>query len=134
MTDVINKRSLFLIRWSPLFFLTAITWAVLAWRHQPMSWAYLAMCVAVGLVCGALIIVNLRKDGSPLFFVLWYMVFISAPTFIAAVLYSDYEGKMNYRYMSAVVASVLGLMVVFRHRLMKLPVADAEQIVGREPR
>jgi len=99
-----------------------------------MSAGYFLACLAVGLICGALVVADFWNDFSPLIFVLWYMVFISAPMFIGAFLYSDFESKMNYQYMSVVVASILGLIVVFRGRLTKSATGDAEQIVGRERR
>jgi len=129
-----NKRTQFIVRWSPLLFAAATIWAILAWRHQPASFGYFSACVTVGLVCGVLVVADFWKDFSPLISMLWYMVFVSAPMFIGAFLYSDFENKMNYRYMSVVVASILGLIVVFRGRLTRPATGDAEQIVAREPR
>jgi uncharacterized membrane protein len=134
MAATVNKRTQFIARWSPLLFAAATVWAIAAWRNKPMSAGYFLACVAVGLICGVLVVADFWKDFSPLIFVLWYMVFISAPMFIGAFLYSDFESKMNYQYMSVVVASILGLIVVFRGRLTKSATGDAEQIVGRERR
>lgn len=119
-----NKR----IQWSPLLFAIAAIWAILAWLHKPASFGYLSACIVVGFVCGALIIVDLWKEFSPLVFILWNLVFFSSPMFIAAFLYSDFDGKMNYQYMSVVVASVLGLIAGFRGPLIKSGASDAEQI------
>lgn len=120
MVPAINKRTRFMIRWSPLLFAGATIWAILSWRHNPASFGYFLACFAVGLVCGALNIVDLWKDVSPLVYVFWIMVFFSAPMFIGAIIYSDVDAKMNYQYMSVVVASILGVIVVFRGRLLKL--------------
>ena len=121
-----------------MFFVAATAWAILAWLHKPVSVAYILACIAVGLFCGALIIVDLWKNLSPLVFVLVYMVFISSPMFLSAILLSDYDGglsrKLTYGYMSVVLASILGLVVAFRRRLLKWASGDAQQIVGREPR
>ncbi|HEY5884077.1 MAG TPA: hypothetical protein VIT88_05285 [Pyrinomonadaceae bacterium] len=122
----INKRTRLLVRWSPLLLAASTIWTILVWRHEPGSFVYFSACVAVGLVCGALIIADLWKEISPLVYMLWVMVFISSPMFIAAILYSDFQGKMNYQYMSLVIATILGLMVLFRGRLMKLALHDSK--------
>jgi len=121
-----------MIQWSPLLFAAATIWAILAWRHNPASFGYFLACFAVGLACGALNVVDLLEDVPPLVHMFWILVFISAPMFIGAILYSDFDAKMNYQYMSVVVASILGVIVVFRRRLMKLASVDAEQSVGPE--
>ena len=67
------------------------------------------------------------------------MVFIAAPLFLNAFFFSDFEGgpgrAMSYQYMSVVMASILGVVVIFRGRLIKRTQADdAEQLVGPERR
>jgi len=114
--------------------MAAAVWVFLAWRHEPSSIGHFLAYLGIGLLCGALIIVDFWKNISPLVHLLWYMVFISAPMFVGAILFSDFSGKMTYQYMSVVVASILGWFVVFRGRLLNWSTNDAEQIVGRERR
>ena len=138
-TERINKRITFIVRWSPLFFALASLWAFLSWRHRGVNIPYVLACIAVGLLCGVLIIVDHSKNSSPLLYVLWFMIFISAPMFLNAFFFpgleEDFAGKMSYQYMSVVLASILGLVTILRQRIIKrVAEGDAQQIVGPERR
>jgi surface polysaccharide O-acyltransferase-like enzyme len=137
-TEKINRRPRFIVRWSPLFFVLATVWAFFSWRHHPVSIPYVLACVAIGLFCGALIIADNLKHSTPLLYVLWIVVFISAPMFLNALFFPNLDrnlGKMSYQYMSVVVASILGLVTILRNRILRhFAEADAEQIVGPERR
>jgi uncharacterized membrane protein YfbV (UPF0208 family) len=135
-TERINKRTRFTIRWSPLFLALAVVWLYLCWRHQPISVAYIVACVGVGLCVGGLFIMDYWKNQYPLLTFLAFLVYSSAPDLLG-LFFPKLDvllgGKISYQYMSAVLVSILGLVVILRRPIMRrLAQADVEQIVGPE--
>jgi hypothetical protein len=134
-TERINRRVGFIVQWSPLFLTLASVWVFLSWRNRSLNIPYILACVAVGLFCGALIILERRKNSSPLLYVLWIMVFFSAPLFLNEVFFpglNDAEDKLSFQYTSIVVASIFSLVVIFRKRIIRHVAPDARQSIGSE--
>lgn len=130
--EVNNSRLRSIVRWAPLLFGITSVWALLSWRHQFASISYLLACILVGLVCGALIIADLRPDSSPLLYLLWFLIFLSAPTILGEFLFADLKAKgmmeMSHQYISVVLSSILGLFTILRRRiLVNVARHDAEQ-------
>jgi hypothetical protein len=121
-TERINDRIRFSVRWSPLLLAAAVVWLYFGWRHQAVSVAYIVACVGVGLLCGSLLIVSSWKNQPPLS-LLAFVIFYSAPMLLG-LFFPKLDvlmgGKISYKYMSTVVVSILGLVVVLRRLMMRV--------------
>ena len=135
-TERVNRRIRFIIKWSPLLLALAFVWLFFSLRRGPVSIPYVMACLGIGLLCGALIILDYSRKYTPLLATLWMIVFISAPIFLDGLFFPNLErrslsDKMSYQYISTVLVSILGLVVIFRRRILKyIAQADVEQIVG----
>jgi hypothetical protein len=136
--QLINKPMRFVVRWSPLIFILNVVWAVLEWRHQSGFFSHLVAYVALGVICGVLIVLGYRYNSLGSVLVLCYMVFISAQTILNGLVFSIPELQVfpmrpSSQYASALLASYFGLMVILRKRIQRFVAErDAEQALGAE--
>jgi hypothetical protein len=136
-TGHFNSRIRFMVRSSPLLFVLATVWAVFAWRHTRLSFAYLSACIVIGLICGALMIVDYLKNSSPFVGALWWTIVISAPMLLRGFVFTDLEvqGTMAWSYqdMSVVLATMLALLSICRDRISRrIAKCDAEQALAAD--
>ena len=135
--ETINGPIRFIVRWSPLFFVLSLVWAFIAWRNQAIS-PYLFAYVAIGLICGALVIINHRYNSSTLMNGLSYLIFYSAPTILDGLVFPNPDPNFvpmrpSSQYVSVVFLSIMSLVVILRQRITRfIAKRDAEQTLGAD--
>jgi len=135
--EIVNSPVNFIVRWSPLFFVLSVVWAFLAWRHQAIV-PYLFSYVAIGLICGMLIIINHRNNLSTLMNALSYLIFFSAPTILNGLVFPNPDPnflpmRLSSQYVSVILASIISLVVILRLRIASsIAERDAEQALGAD--
>lgn len=81
-------------------------------------------------------IVDYLQNSSPLVGALWWSILVSAPILLHGFVFTELvQGPMawSYRYLSVVLATMLGLLSIFRRRVSRSIVKrDAEHALGAD--